>query len=75
MARRIVRVSREGGGDRGQPVLEYEQMVRVVQLVYELSWDLAEGGPRPAFNGPRQMIPRPRLRLCKPREYTLKWLL
>ena len=39
--------------ERDHPdTLEYEKMARVVQLVYELSWDLAEGGPRPAFNPP-----------------------
>ena len=39
--------------ERDHPdTLEYEKMARVVQLVYELSWDLAAGGPRPAFNPP-----------------------
>ena len=39
--------------ERDHPdTLEYEKMARVVQLVYELSWDLAEGGPRPAFTPP-----------------------
>ena len=39
--------------ERDHPdTLEYEKMARVVRLVYELSWDLAEGGPRPAFNPP-----------------------
>ena len=39
--------------ERDHPdTLEYEKMARVVQLVYELSWDLAAGGPRPVFNPP-----------------------
>ena len=39
--------------ERDQPdTLEYDKMARVVKLVYELSWDLADGRPRPAFNPP-----------------------
>ena len=32
--------------------LDYDKMARVVQLAYGLSWDLAQGGPRPAFTHP-----------------------
>lgn len=32
--------------------LDYDKMARVVRLVYELSWDLAQGGSRPAFSRP-----------------------
>ena len=39
--------------ERDHPdTLEYEKMARVVQLVYELSWDLAASESRPAFNAP-----------------------
>ena len=39
--------------ERDHPdTLEYEKMARVVQLVYELSWDLAQDRSRPAFNRP-----------------------
>ena len=40
--------------ERDRPdTLDYDKMARVVQLVYGLSWDLAQGGPRPAFKTPR----------------------
>ena len=32
--------------------LEYDKMARVVRLVYDLSWDLAQGGDRPTFDRP-----------------------
>ena len=30
--------------------LDYEKMTRIVRLVYQLSWDLAQGDGRPVFN-------------------------
>lgn len=40
--------------ERDSPdTLDYDKMARVVQLAYGLSWDLAQGGPRPVFNRPR----------------------
>ena len=39
--------------ERDRPeTLDYDKMARVVRLAYGLSWDLARGGPRPAFNPP-----------------------
>ena len=39
--------------ERDRPeTLDYDKMARVVRLVYDLSWDLAQGGPRPAFDRP-----------------------
>ena len=39
--------------ERDRPeTLEYDKMARVVRLVYDLSWDLAQGGDRPAFDRP-----------------------
>ena len=39
--------------ERDHPdTLDYDKMARVVKLVYGLSWDLAQAGPRPAFNPP-----------------------
>lgn len=41
--------------ERDRPdTLDYAKMARVVQLVYSLSWKLAQDGPRPAFNPPGQ---------------------
>ena len=37
--------------------LNYEKMTRVVQLVYQLSWDLANGERRPAMTAPRRLAP------------------
>ena len=32
--------------------LDYDKMARVVRLVHDLSWDLAQGGDRPTFDRP-----------------------
>ncbi len=39
--------------ERDRPeTLDYDKMARVVRLVYDLSWDLAQSGDRPTFDRP-----------------------